>query len=328
MLGNIYHYHYDKLRRRETPHIHQDKKGCFFPPKSYEGGDVSGPIYNHPVKLVVPEPGIQFQCPDCAVGNQVTKYDGYDHFKYGCGKWQCRIRLQKGFAALKSHNLVSADVPHHLNNDAINVMISQGVTLERVAKQPSDWLPNEPLYDYDPITGEWESTGVVPLTVWMNLPSDLRMEPLPQDNSLEAKFYAQGDAGRRGAVQMNAPRRLEEKQEMEHLEVWNQAQQDLKEKIAPNYQNLLAEYDALQARVERLTSQIASFKFTCDVCVSTHHINPVVGALLHSSFDPVGHPEYITRANTFTDPTAPVAHAPPSINVTKSFDDVDYMNSL
>jgi hypothetical protein len=235
MLGNIHHLKYDHLRHRETPYIYQEKKGHFFPPKSYTGGNISGPIYNHPAKLIVPEPGIQFQCPDCGVTELGTKYDGFDHFKYGCGKWQSRIRLQKGFAALKSLGLVGDDVPHHLSNDAINVMISFGVMLERVAKQPNTWLPNEPLYDYNTITGDWETTGVVPLTVWLQLPEDLRKDPLPQDNSLHAIYAAQGDAGRRGAFEMNAPRRIEEKREMDMLNSWNQGQISLRDEIGPNY---------------------------------------------------------------------------------------------
>jgi hypothetical protein len=322
MLGNAYHINYHELRRHETPHVSMDKKGNYFPPKNYAGSDVAGPVVCHPAKQTVCEPGMLLVCADCNV-----KYEGFDHFKYGCGRWQCRVRLQKGFATLKSMGLITVE-NHHLTNDSINAMISQGCTLDRIAQQPQNWLPNEPLYDHNPMTGVWESTGVVPLDVWMNLPAEFRMEPMPQDNTLDAIYEAQGDAGRNGAVRRNAPRRLEEKNAMRELEVWYEAQQALRDETVPNYETLLQEYETMKYQLERLESQIRSAKWVVNAMHTNGFVTHVDALLLCASFDPLGHPEYIAPGTGYVNPAAAVPPHPPSIAKTMSDDDVNYMNSL
>ena len=327
MLGNTHHPNCDGIRRNEAPNVLRGKNGSFFPPKDCEGLEINGPVFSHEAKLVIAEPGIKFKCPDC--GRDIDKTcDGFDHFKYNCGLWQSRLRLQKTFAALKSRNMMGTVQEHHLNNDSINAMIRQGVTLERVAKQPKDWLPNEPLYDHDPITGIWQSTGIVPLDVWANLPQEMRPEPLPQDNSFEARRDALGDPGRRDSVQMNAPRRLEEKGGLHDIECFYGGQCDVRDNCLPGHQGLMTECDEFKLQNERLTSQIGSAKNLINLAVTSGNLHPFVATLITNSFDPTGHPRFIPASVTAMPPALPVPAAPDSVAKQTSLNDIQYLQQM
>lgn len=323
MQGNVHHPNYDAIRRNEKPNIDQGANGHYFPPKHYLAKSEKGPMYTPDCKVVLMEPGVQLTCPDC---DKTT--EGADHFKYRCGKWQCRVRLQKTFVYCAQVGYGVAVGQHHLNNEAINAMIEQGVTLERVARQPDNWLPNEPLYDFDPITGVYESTGVVPVNVWYNLPADMRKGPMPQDNSTRARFEAQGDCRRRTLTQMNAPRNLEDKAEDEYLVAFYEGQCDVRDNYTADYQSLLNEYRQIKRENERLQSQIGSAKCAVGLLMAANHLTAFGGNGILAQFDGPVHPHFVPALLNCIPPTLPVPAGPPSAVETQSQTDINQLTSM
>ena len=307
MEGNVDHAYYDEHRRRETPHevLKKGGGGHYFPPTDYKGKNVVGPIYHHPVREVVGEPGLHITCPDCQ-----TTHDGMDHFKYNCARWQCRLRLAKGFAHCQATPGQPTLEQHHLNNEAINVMVTQGVTFERIAKQPKAYLPNEPLYDRNPLTGLWESTGIVPIDVWENLPPRLRLAPKPQDMSMEARQERAFDPGRRNAATLNAPRHIDDREFDKSHDIWYEAQCELKERMMPGYKALLVEYNRLKAANERLRSQIGSVKRAVQISYQQNLCTILVVSSVNRCFDPVGNQEFIPASAVVAHPSFNVNPAP------------------
>ena len=172
-------------------------------------------------------------------------------------------------------------------------MASRGVSLVLVGKQPKQWLPNEPLYDEDPLTGQYGSTGVVPLTVWLTLPAPLRMEPLPQDNSLEAVYAAQGDPARGDDIRRNAPRQLDAVTAMREQEMFYEGQCDVRDRIADTYENMMVEHDALKAYVAELEAQIGAAKTGIALAFLGDEVTQQRGQLLLNVFYPPGHAKWI-----------------------------------
>ena len=102
---------------------------------------------------------------------------------------------------------------------------------EQIAKQPKKWMLNKPLHDFDPMSGVYQSTGMSPTMVWANLPAEMCMEPMPQDNSMEACFEAQGDMGCHTLTQMDIPY-CWRKQSMSYLEAKHEGQCEIQDSHA------------------------------------------------------------------------------------------------
>ena len=298
-----------------------NQAGKIFPPKEYAGSNTRGPIFCHPVRQVTMEVGMEFTCPDCNVTSA-----GMDHFKYSCPRWEARVRLGKGFAYCKAAGLYHGQ--QHLNNEAINAMVANGVTLERVNNQHPDWLPHEPLYDTHPLTGRWCSTGIVPIAVWESLPADFRLEPVHQNNSLESRVEMSNDAGHRNLVTLNAPRHALERFEDYFHAHWHNAQCELKDRILPTYEALVFEYEQQKAHIERLESQIAAGKHVVNAAMVLGQITPVAANLHDLCFDPIGHPRYIAPATSMKLASAPVPSGPDSIAKTNSDLDLDELEDM
>jgi hypothetical protein len=298
-----------------------NQSGKIFPPKEYAGSNVKGPLFYHPVRHVTMEVGMEFTCPDCNV-----TYSGLDHFKYGCPRWEARVRLGKGFAYCKGAGLYHGQ--QHLNNEAINAMAARGVTFERVNNQHPDWLPHEPLFDKDPLTGRWRSTGIVPIDVWENLPANFRLEPMHQNNSLESRIEMSNDLGHRNMVTLNSPRHAHGRFEDYLHAHWYNAQCELKDRILPRYEALVFEYEQQKAHIERLESQIAVGKHVVNASMVLGQITPGAFNLYNLCFDPIGHPRYIAPATGMKLPSAPVPSGPNSIAKTNSDLDLDDLEDM
>ena len=329
MEGNIHIPNYDSCRRMETPHL--DDKG--FPPKNYLASSITGELYCHEAKQYQPEPGCMLTCQDCPG----KKFETMDHFKYYCAGWKGRVRLQKGFCWL--HNKGMHQGPFHLNNEAINAMIAQGVTMARVNKQPKSWLPNEPLYDFDPISNLWCSTNIVPVDVWMGLPTEMRLEPMPQDNTLEARqttqmLLPQGNLA--GLANLNSPRAIDERNFLRDLANYRTGVEEVRDDILPGYTAFMQEYEEQKLRIERLESQIASAKLVMNSLNNVYGANPLAllvnfpqaMLLFNDCFDQPGIPGHIPPAVHYVQAVLGVPPRPDSAVKQTADANINYLNSL
>ena len=272
------------------------------------------------------EPGISFQCADCGLGSEET-FEWTDHFKHCCEGWSARKRLAKGFARLHEMGLLAGN--HHLNNDAINAMMDRGVTIQRILRQPKDWLPNEPMCDHNRNTGRNEDTGVVPTEVWLNLPSQLRREPVAQDNTIGARHAAQDLQGAHiDEIGMNAPAAVEARKEMEIIQVWHEAQLEVRDRVVPGHEALLQENGGVMKHMERLESQIGSAKRMVQSLLASDHITAAGAGAMLANFDPMGHPLCIAPLHVSRWPNQPVTPHPNTPVVNTSGQDIDFLQKI
>ena len=310
--------YYDQSRQQlERGPYGNPKKGRVFPPSKYHGHEQKG--HTHPAREIVMEPGMLFICHDCGNKDKTT-----DHFKYNCACWAARTRLAVGFAQIHEYGILQGH--HYLSNEAVDVMIGQGCTLERVNIQHPDWLPHEPLYDRNTMTGTWETTGIVPLHLWNALNPLLRMPPTPQNLSVPERQRM--GLSQRPITTMMSPRHHSLRNLEKQMEIEENAQAEQRDRVLPVFVNILLDTRNYQQRIARLESQIAVCKMTINAHATNGNLPNWVAADIHSDFDGVNHAEYIPASINRVAPNLPVPAVPLTNNQAAALFECNNLQSL